>query len=86
MVLVVWGEVHPRRHVPVLQLGDGRELTPAEISRAASDPESWVAGLLRRAFAASQLDDEISPAEPLDEILLDFELDLSEWRLGELGA
>lgn len=82
-VMVAWSEAHPRAHLPVLQLGDGSELTPTDIGRAVTDSDSWIAQLFYRAFAVSQLDDPYAPAEPLDEILLDFELDTHEWQLGQ---
>jgi hypothetical protein len=82
-VLAIWGEVHPRRDLPLIQLLDGSELTPADIGRAVTDPESPHGQLLYRVFATTKIEDDRSPPEPLDEVLLDFERDARAWSFGD---
>lgn len=81
--LVAWSEAHPRPHLPVVQLADTSELTPFDIGLAIRDIESGPGQLLYRVFAASQIDEDSAPAEPIDEILADFERDTRAWRFGE---
>jgi hypothetical protein len=78
-VLITWSEVHPRPDLPLIQLGDGSELTPRDIGVAMAEPGSRIGQFLYRAFSAAQIEDELSPAEPLDEILTDFERDTRAW-------
>jgi hypothetical protein len=83
-VLAAWSEAHPRPHVPVVQLADSSELTPFDIGVAITDIESRPGQLLYRVFAASQIEDDFARAEPIDEILADFEQDTRAWRIGEI--
>ena len=82
-VLAAWSEAHPRPNVPVVQLADASELTPFDIGHAIRDVQTGRGQLLYRAFAASQIQDDFAPAEPLDEVLADFERDTRAWRFGE---
>jgi hypothetical protein len=82
-VLAIWGEIHPRRHLPLIQLVDGSELTPADIGRAITDRESPQGQLLYRVFATTKIEDDRLPPEPLDEVLADFERDTRAWRFGD---
>lgn len=78
-VLGRWGEAHPRRHHPLIRLGDGSEITPADLARAAREPRSPVGALLYRVFAFGTVDDEFERGRTVHELLKPYWLDLDEW-------
>lgn len=79
-VLSRWGEVHPRPEMPIIQLADGSELTPRDISAAVRGPDSRRGRLLFRVFAVALVDDGVEPSESLERMLTDFERDADEWE------
>lgn len=67
--LALWAEAHPRRDLPVVQLGDGSELTPRDI------------GDDRRAqLTLCLLEEPGVPSISLDDALGVFRADANRWE------
>jgi hypothetical protein len=78
--LGAWAEVHPRRHLPLIQLADDSELTPIDLAHAAAEPDSSHGQLIQRVFSNGLRGDTSEPQRPLEQILGAYRRDTERWR------
>ena len=79
-----WAEAHPAPDVPVFVLLDGSEMTPPQIADALERPDTPRGRTLHRMFAIT-LHGDVEQRVSLEELLLDFQLDITEWRRSSRG-